>query len=151
MSKGFSWLFVIAGAVLILMEVVLGAASGFDFLLIGSAILLGGLLGLLTDSPAAGVVTAGVLSLLYILVGRRKIRSRLKGHVGTASNVDALLGRTVLVVGRIDAQSAGRVKLEGEVWRAQLDQAGAAALEPGQNARVTRIDGVTAYVVPLGD
>jgi membrane protein implicated in regulation of membrane protease activity len=153
MSKGFSWLFVIAGAVLILLEVLLGAASGFDFLLIGSAILLGGLLGLLTGSPAAGVATAGVLSLLYIFVGRRKIRSRLAGHTGTASNVDALMGRTVIVVERIEAQHAGRVKLEGEQWRAQLDNAplDAQPLEPGQNARVTRIDGVTAYVVPLGE
>ena len=151
MSKGFSWLFVIAGAVLILLEVVIGAASGFDFLLIGSAILLGGLLGLVTGSPAAGVATAGVLSLLYIFVGRRKIRSRLQGHTGTASNVDALLGRTVRVTERIEGPHAGRVKLEGEEWRAQLDQAGAGPLEPGQNARVTRIDGVTAYVVPLGE
>ena len=40
------WVLIVTGALLILLEVVLGAAMGFDFLLIGSAILVGGVLGM---------------------------------------------------------------------------------------------------------
>jgi membrane protein implicated in regulation of membrane protease activity len=142
-----NWLLVIAGAVLILVEVVLGAVTGFDFLLIGSAILLGGVLGLLTKSAAIGVAAGGLLSLLYVLVGRRHIRNRW-GRAGIASNTDAILGKTVLVVETISADRTGRVRIEGEEWRASLDAGARAALEAGSRARVVRIDGVTLFVRP---
>ena len=40
MSSVINWILIVAGALLILLEVILGAISGFDFLLIGSANLL---------------------------------------------------------------------------------------------------------------
>ncbi len=68
-----NWILIIGGAVLILVEVLLGAATGFDFLLIGSALLLGGLLGLLLQSAPLGVAAAGVLALAYVFFGRRRV------------------------------------------------------------------------------
>ncbi|MDM7914444.1 MAG: NfeD family protein [Candidatus Eisenbacteria bacterium] len=142
-----NWLLVIAGAVLILIEVVLGAVTGFDFLLIGSAILLGGVLGLLTKSAAIGVAAGGILSLLYVFAGRRRIRNRW-GRGGLATNTDAILGKTVQVVETISSDRPGRIRTEGEEWRACLDAGVRGPIEPGSRARVTRIDGVTLYVVP---
>jgi membrane protein implicated in regulation of membrane protease activity len=160
MSVGLNWVLVVAGAILILIEVLLGAATGFDFLLIGSAILLGGILGLLVHSSAWGLATAGILSLLYVFLGRRRIRDRLR-RPGIPSNTDALLGREALVVEAIGAGRAGRIKLEGEEWRALADEPAPGQASPtppapaqaqiaaGTSVRVNRIDGVTVYVVPM--
>jgi membrane protein implicated in regulation of membrane protease activity len=145
MIRSTNWILIIVGAALVLMEVLLGAVSGFDFLLIGSAVLAGGLLGILTHSPAVGVATAGILSLAYVLLGRKRIRARLR-RPGLSSNTDALLGRTMLVSEPIAKDRAGRVKWEGEEWRAMAE--GTVPLETGRSVRVVRIEGVTLFVVP---
>jgi membrane protein implicated in regulation of membrane protease activity len=148
MPRSANWILIFLGAALVLAEVLLGAISGFDFLLLGSAIVLGGILGLVTGSATVGVVTAGILSLLYIALGRRKIKSRLARR-NISSNVDALLGKTVRVVEAIAPGRPGRVKYEGEEWRAEIDGNASGALEAGHSARINRIDGVTVYVVPV--
>jgi membrane protein implicated in regulation of membrane protease activity len=142
-----SWILIVIGAVMILAEVVLGAISGFDFLLLGSAVLLGGVLGLVTGSTVLALAAAGVLSLLYVALGRRRIKARLDRH-DIPTNTDALLGKEVRVVETIGAERAGRIKHEGEEWRAEAVSSSTTPLEPGRSVRVVRIDGVTAYVVP---
>ncbi len=148
MSQAINWILIIVGAVLVLLEVLLGAISGFDFLLLGSAILLGGILGLVTANAAAGVAAAGILSLLYVFVGRKRIRDRLR-RPGIATNTDALIGKTVFVSEPIAPDRAGRIKADGEEWRAQIDGLGTRPIEAGSKVRVTRIDGVTVYVNPV--
>jgi membrane protein implicated in regulation of membrane protease activity len=151
MSAILNWALVIAGMFLILLEVVLGAMSGFDFVLIGSAMVLGGVLGLIVHSAAVGAATAGVLALLYVAVGRGRIRNRLLRR-NIPTNADALLGRTARVVETITPTRAGRIRLEGEEWRAQPAIADGPAIETGTTVRIERIDGVTVYVqsVPTG-
>jgi len=146
MTRSINWILIIVGAALVLMEVLLGAVSGFDFLLIGSAVLVGGLLGVVTGSPALGVAAAGVFSLAYVFLGRKRIRERLR-RPGLPSNTDALIGRTVLVSEPIAHDRAGRVKWEGEEWRAMAE--GTAPIEIGRRVRVVRIEGVTAFVTPV--
>ncbi len=141
-----NWILIVVGAVLILLEVILGAISGFDFLLIGSAILLGGVLGLLTKSAALGIATAGVFALLYVFLGRKKIRAKL-GRQHLPSNTDVLLGSEARVTEPIGPDRAGRVRFEGEEWRALPVQAGE-TLASGTRVRIERIDGVTVYVQP---
>ncbi len=151
MSSVIDWLLIVAGALLILLEVLLGAVSGFDFLLIGSALLLGGVLGAVLHQPLVGFVAAGILSLLYVFVGRRHIRGRLR-RPGIPSNIDALYGKTVVVVEEPTEHRAGRVRHEGEEWRALLDGSRTPAtipLSPGSKAQITRVDGVTVYVSPV--
>ena len=154
MSPNLKWFLVIAGAILILIEIVLGAITGFDFLLIGSAVLLGGVCGLLLHSGPLGLAVAGILSLLYLLVGRRWVRGRLK-RPDIPSNVDALIGRSAQVVQEVGPHTAGRVELEGEQWRALLDLAAKRgpgqeeappAIAAGSSVRITRVDGVTVDV-----
>ncbi len=148
MHVSLNWALIVAGAVLVLIEVILGAAMGFDFVLIGSALLLGGALGLVFGSNAVGFAAAGVLALAYVFLGRKRIRNRLT-HTGITSNADALLGKTVRVVETIAIDRPGRDKHEGEEWRAQLAGPIAGTLEPGRNVRINRIDGVTVFVEPM--
>ena len=148
MAQTLSWILIILGALLILAEVVLGAISGFDFLLLGSAIVIGGVLGLATGSAAAAVAAAGALALAYVLFGRKSLRSRLR-RPGLLSNTDMLLGKIVSVSETIAPGRPGRVKFEGEEWRAEIDGPRGGSVEAGREAKVSRIDGVTVYVIPV--
>lgn len=148
MSGVINWILIVVGAVLVLIEVLMGAVSGFDCLLIGTAVLAGGVLGLVFHSPGLGLAAAGALSVIYVLVGRRRIRARLQ-RPGIPSNTDALLGRVVRVTEPIAPDRPGRIKFEGEEWRATGDEA-AGVIEVGRSVVVSRIDGVTVHVVPVG-
>lgn len=150
MSNPINWILIIVGAVLVLLEVLLGAISGFDFLLLGSAILVGGVLGLFTGNGILGVAAAGVLSLLYVFVGRKRIRNRLK-RPSLPSNTDALIGRTVLVTETITSDRPGRIKAEGEEWRAHIAGSHPGPFDVGRKVVVSRIDGVTAFVSPADE
>ena len=142
-----NWILVILGGLLILMEILLGAASGFDFFLIGSAVLLGGILGLVTQSPELGVATAGLLSVVYVLFGRRRVKAKLRQQ-DVPTNTDLLLGKSARVTERIAPDQPGRVQFEGDEWRAVLDRAAGSALEKGEDATILRIEGVTLIVAP---
>ena len=146
MSIDWSWLLVFAGAVLVLVEVLLGGFAGFDLVLIGSAFILGGIAGLVTKSPGLAYVTAAVLGLAYIVLGRRLVRERLAvSHGGHATNIDAVLGQQGVVQQRIGAHEPGLVKVGDEVWRA-LPVSGAGPFEAGALITVAGVDGVTLQV-----
>lgn len=140
----WNWVLVVAGAVLVLVEVALGGFAGFDLVLIGSAFVIGGGLGLALGSPVTGFVTASVLCILYIAVGRRLVRNRVHSPK-LKTNTDALLGREGVVVQRVAAHEAGQVKLGDEVWRAE-PAAGSGPFEPGARVTVAGLDGVTLQV-----
>lgn len=145
MSASWNWALLLVGALFILVEVALGGFAGFDLVLIGSAFVLGGAIGLAVGNPVAGFLVASVLCLLYIAVGRRWVRARLKtGH--TPSNVDALVGRSGLVTVRVAEHEPGQVKVRDEVWRAVPAPGAAAPFEPGRVVIVAGVDGVTLQV-----
>ncbi len=82
MQHPVSWILIVVGAVLVLLEVLLGALSGFDLLLLGCGILLGGVAGVLSGSWIVGVAVAAILTLFYVIVGRRRIhRKRPAAHL----------------------------------------------------------------------
>ena len=145
MSIDWSWLLVLAGAVLVLAEVLLGGFAGFDLVLIGSTFVLGGIVGLVTKSPGIAYATAAVLGVLYIAIGRRMVRERLSVSKSHVSNVDAVLGQEGVVQQRVGAHEPGLVKVGNEVWRA-LPVSGAGPFETGALITVAGVDGVTLQV-----
>jgi len=148
MTISWNWLLIIAGAALILIEVSAGGFAGFDMVLIGSAFVVGGAVGLYFHGLYLGMIVGGALCALYIAVGRRWVRSHfdLKGAAATQSNTDAVLGRKGLVVSRIALHVPGRVRVNQEEWRAVLAQGVASPLEEGTEITVTAVDGVTLQV-----
>jgi len=145
MAIDWGWVLIIAGALLILVEVALGGFAGFDLVLIGSAFMAGGAIGRWTGDPRVGLLTAAALCLAYILGGRRWVRERLKVR-SVPSNADALIGKRGLALDTIDAHHAGRVKVGDAEWRA-LPAAGASGpIEAGAEVTVESIDGVTLLV-----
>jgi len=145
MNAGWSWTLLIAGALFILVEVAFGGFAGFDLVLIGSAFVIGGAVGLWTQSAATGLIVAAALCVVYIAIGRRWVRARLK-HQNVPSNADALLGERAMVMVRVAEHAPGQVKVRDEVWRAVPAPGVSGPFEQGVVVTVEGVDGVTLRV-----
>jgi membrane protein implicated in regulation of membrane protease activity len=139
------WALIIGGALLVLVEVALGGFAGFDLVLIGSSCIVGGAVGLATASTTNGLLVASVLGVLYIAVGRRWVRKRLR-HAPVPSNIDALIGQRGLVVAAISAHAPGQVRVRDEIWRARPATGQPDPVEAGSEVVVESVDGVTLIV-----
>ena len=141
----WNWLLVALGGVMVIAELLLGAATGFDLAMLGISLTAGGGLGLLFASAKVGVFSSGAMALAYLVFFRKWIKSHL-AHPDSPSNVDAIVGRTGVVTARIAPHAPGQVKVSDEVWRAELPAAEQGAREPGQNVKVESVNGVTLIV-----
>jgi membrane protein implicated in regulation of membrane protease activity len=140
----WNWVLVIGGALMILAEVVLGGFAGFDLVLIGTAFVLGGGIGFVVGNPVTGLIASSVLCILYIVAGRKWVRSRIHmRHV--ASGTDALVGLQGVVLRRIDVHDPGQIRVRDEQWRAR-PVPGTGPFEEGALVTVQSVDGVTLLV-----
>jgi membrane protein implicated in regulation of membrane protease activity len=145
MELDWNWALLIGGALLILLEVALGGFAGFDLVLIGSAFMMGGVVGLWTDNSNLAWIIGGALGVLYLLAGRRWVRRKLQvKHV--PSNTDAVLGQSGVVTARIAPHEFGRVKIQSEEWLAAPASGVTGPIEPGTVVTVEAVDGVTLKV-----
>jgi membrane-bound serine protease (ClpP class) len=143
--RNWNWLLVFAGIGMIIVEVLLGAATGFDFALVGACLVLGGGAGLLFGSVKLGLATTAALAFIYIAFFRRYIRSKVTA-AGKPSNVDAILGRTAVVTEPIAPHKPGQVRVGDELWRAALADGVTETRSAGESVRVETVDGVTLLV-----
>ncbi|WP_239328617.1 NfeD family protein [Frankia sp. CiP3] len=125
----------------------------------GELLTLALILGMTAIAALVAAVVAGVgggsvaqlaafaAASVALLFGLRPVaRRHLIQPPGIATGVDALIGKTGIVLEPVDG-NGGRVKIGGEVWSARMPVAGH-ALQPGSIVRVLRIDGATAIVHP---
>lgn len=139
------WVLVIVGALMILLEVALGGFAGFDLVLIGSAFVIGGALGLVIGNTGVGFLTASALCVVYIAAGRRFVRARMHTRP-LPSNIDAVLGRQGTVLQRIAPHVPGQVRVNDEVWRAEAAPDVQGPFEVGAVVTVAGVNGVTLQV-----
>ena len=137
-------IFIVVGLLLVLLELIVGIETGLDFVLIGSALVISGFAGLLTGSVPLMLILAIGLIVLYLAVGRRQIRHRLKAF-GSLTNVDRLIGAPATVVREITPEKAGMVRMDDEEWRAAADE----ILYEKDIVTVESIEGVTLRVRKL--
>jgi membrane protein implicated in regulation of membrane protease activity len=144
-SMWVNWLLVIGGVVCVIVELALGAMTGFDLALIGGSLAIGGGLGLFVGSEKFGLLAAGGLSLVYLAIFRSWLKATLtvKNH---PSNVDAVVGKTGVVTKRVALHEPGMVKVGDELWRAELAGAEDAARDLGVAVKVESVEGVTLKV-----
>ncbi len=145
MAVNWNWVLIIVGALLVLVEAALGGFAGFDLVLIGTSIAAGGALGLVVGSPQVGFIAAALLSVAYIVAGRRWVRARLR-RPGVQTNTDALVGQRGLVTEPITPHAPGQIRVHGEVWRARPAEAETGAIEAGAEVTIESVDGVTLLV-----
>ena len=137
-------LFVVAGLLLVLAELLVGIQSGFDLVLIGSILVVSGFVGMLTGSTPLMLVLATALSILYIAVGRNKIRQKIT-TVTKKTNIDKLIGSSGVVVRSVTPDTAGLVRVNDEDWRASAEE----ILYERDAVTVEGIEGVTLIVRKL--
>lgn len=137
------WLvFVIIGLVLVLLELVIGVeTTGFDLVFLGSAFVLGGLATWPAHSFVVTTVVVIVICVAYMLIGRRYVH-RWVAVRKSKTNVDAIVGRTGVVVRSISRNVDGRVKVGSEDWRARATE----DIEEGAGIVVTDVTGATLIV-----
>ena len=134
-------LLIVSGIVAIIIELLLGVATGFDLLLLGIILILSGGIGLLTGSFPVALLAIVILSGIYIVVGRRFVKQSLQIKT-TKTNSDALIGKRAEVTKAIGRGHAGQVKIEGEIWRAISEK----PMKVGQRGIIDAIDGVTLHI-----
>lgn len=132
---------ILLGIIAIIVELLLGAATGFDLLVIGLASILGGLVGQLTNSFMISLSTTSVLLLIYLIVGRKMIKQKLF-IVTKKTNVDGIIGKTAIVVKSIEPHKPGQVKVDGEIWRAESDK----IFLVEEKCIIQSVSGVTLFV-----
>ncbi len=136
--------FIVVGLLLILLELIVGIETGLDMVLIGSILFISGFVGLLVGSIPLMLLLAIGLSVLYIAVGRRKIKQRLTPS-NSRTNVDRVLGSTATVIRMITPEKAGMVRLDDEDWRASAEE----ILYEKDVVTIESIEGVTVRVRKL--
>lgn len=136
------WIWVLAGLVLLLAEVL--TAGGFFVIFFGAgAILVGTLKGLGWDGPAwAEWLVFTVLSLVSLALFREPLMRRFK--LGSGKPVDRLEGESAVVTEEVAPGGYGKAELRGASWTAR--SAGAATLARGQRCRVERVEGLTLWL-----
>jgi len=135
-------LFVLIGLGLVAVELIVGVQTGFDLVLLGTSLIFGGLVGNWMDSWQAGLGISLLLTIGYMIVGRKFVKSKL-AITSKETNIDQLIGKEGLVVKDIVKHSSGQVKVGTETWRAVSDQ----EIKKGTKVKIQSIEGVTLKVV----
>jgi len=145
-----SWLwaaFVVVGLLMVLLELFIGVETGFDLVMLGSALIFGGLLTSFADSWLVTAICASAFCALYVGIGRKYIKAKMT--VGdTKTNVDAIIGRSGVVKRGIGKNTSGIVRIGNEEWRARSE--GNIDIREGDMITVIGVAGVTLIVEKEG-
>lgn len=138
--------FVVIGLLLILAELLVGIDTGFDLLLIGSIMVISGLVGSLLGGAGVWltIILATILALLYIAFFRSRIKRRITVAT-TKTNIDKLIGAVGSVTREISPEAPGTIRVNDEEWRASADE----ILYNGDPVVINAIEGVTVIVKKL--
>jgi len=132
---------IILGILAIIAEIILGAATGFELLIIGIVLVIGGGIGMLTGSLMIAIGSITALILGYVFFGRNTIKQAL--HITTTkTNTDSIIGKQGMVVVSIQPDVPGQIKYEGEIWRAESEK----AIAKGKKVKILSVSGVTLKV-----
>jgi membrane protein implicated in regulation of membrane protease activity len=115
------------------------------FAMVAGGALAAAAAALVTGAVGPSVLVFAAATVVLLLGARPPLLRYLRRTTPVSSmNVAALVGRTAEVITEV-TQSAGTVRLGGEVWTARAVP-GSPVLESGSAVQVVRIDGATAVV-----
>jgi membrane protein implicated in regulation of membrane protease activity len=138
------WAWMVLGIGLLGVEMFVIDAQ-FYLVFIGLSAAIVGLLGLVgVDLPDWSQWLAfSVLAVVAMVGFRRRVYEMLRGSAG---HVDERLtiGDRVVVDSRLEPGQTGRVEYRGSSWTAR--NAGAQAIEPGREAVIAQVDGLTLHI-----
>jgi len=135
------WIWVLAGFALLAIEM---ASTTLHVGFFGLGALVEGLVvGLGFGGPLWGqILTFTVVSLVALFFIRPLVMKKMR--LTETRVVDSLIGETAKAIDAIDPASIGKAEMRGSTWNAM--NIGTSALQPGQRARVERVDGLTIHI-----
>lgn len=136
-----SRIFVILGLLAVLLELFVGIQTGFDLVVIGSVLVVSGLVGDFFGQFIITLITAIILSGLYLLYFRKIIKQKITPTTHHL-NTDKLQGSEGVVTKPISATHPGQVSVEDETWRATSKT----NLQVGDHVIIESVRGVTLHV-----
>jgi inner membrane protein len=138
------WAWMVLGIGLLGVEMFVIDAQ-FYLVFIGLSAAIVGLLGLVgVDLPDWSQWLAfSVLAVVAMVGFRRRVYEMLRGSAG---HVDERLtiGDRVVVDSKLEPGQTGRVEYRGSSWTAR--NTGAQAIEPGREAVIAQVDGLTLHI-----
>jgi membrane protein implicated in regulation of membrane protease activity len=136
------WLiFVGAGLLFILLELLVGIDTGLDMVFIGTAFLIGGLISWPFKLWGVTVSITVIICIAYVFIGRRYVHRWTAVNLAK-TNIDAIIGSTGIVLTDIKERNVGRVKVGNENWRAKAEE----DIPEGNEIVVTGVVGATLTV-----
>lgn len=136
------WLmFIGIGLLMILLELIIGVATGLDLVFLGSAFIIGGLVTWPFHSWVLTLIITLVICVAYLALGRRYVH-RWTATRKEKTNIDAIIGKKGIVLQSITENVDGRVKVGNEEWKARAEE----TIEKGAEIVVISISGVTLNV-----
>lgn len=133
--------FIIIGLILALIELVLGVATGFDLVIIGTILVIGGFTGNIYHNVYFTLGFTSLLGVAYLWLGRSFIKQKLI-IASKHTNIDKLIGKKAVVIRSITPSTAGMIRVDDEDWRASSDE----VLYEKDRAEILTIEGVTLIV-----
>jgi membrane protein implicated in regulation of membrane protease activity len=136
------WIWLLAGLLLLLAELV--TPGGFYIFFFGiGALIVGVLAGLnLAGPPWLQVILFPLFAVLTLWLFREKMLELTRGR-GTGA-VDSLIGETAVAQEEILVKGIGKVEMRGTSWNAR--NLGETPLARGARCKVERVEGLTIFV-----
>lgn len=136
------WIWLLAGLVLLVAELV--TPGGFYIFFFGiGALIVGVLAGLnLAGPPWLQFLLFPLFAVLTLWLFREKLLALTRGRV--ANTVDSLIGETAVAQEEISVKGFGKVEMHGTSWNAR--NLGEAPLARGARCKVEGVEGLTIFV-----
>lgn len=114
----------------------------FTFLMLAGGALVATGAAVATDSIWIQVIVFGIVSILLLILVRPWAKNRFNVRGSRVGSAQVLIGKRAVAVTDID-ESAGRVKIVGDVWSAR---SASGFIPQGSDVTVVELEGVTAIV-----
>ena len=140
------WTWIILGLGLFLLEIL--TPGGFYMVFFAAGAVAAGLVSLLAPAmpPWVQILTFVAVSLVSLLLFRKKLVERFQVPAGKSAGSDGLAGESAQPVGDIGPGAVGRAELRGTTWNAKngTDE----KIKKGQRCRVEKVEGLTVWLRP---
>lgn len=134
-------LWIIAALILFIVEII---SSGFAVICLAIGALCGALASAFSDNPKIQLLWFAVGTFIAFIAVRPILLKYFHKKENDPTNAEGLVGRTAIVCEPIGADGTGRVKIDGDNWKAVSEDG--ASIGDGEQVVVTKVDSIVLTV-----
>jgi membrane protein implicated in regulation of membrane protease activity len=133
------WIWLAAAVVFLILEL---TSPTFVFACFVAGSLVAGVYSYFSPEAYYWQIGIFIIVTVVLLPLTRGLARRITRESPQRSNVDALIGRTALVIRAIDPDLGGQVRIEGETWKAVADE----RIDENTKVEVLDVSGTKVHV-----